>query len=135
MVAATSWPSTRGKVTSGFLPRKVFRSVPHRPIILICSKVSPEVLEGSGMSARVALPGSCTTTAFMRFSLFQIVDSGGRRAEEVCALVIAEVCKIVSEGLPPLRVAGGYETHGPIRAGHQAVRAECVNYSVQIRPQ
>src|SRR6266550_6073359 len=135
MVAATSCPMTRGKVTSGFLPRKVFRSVPHRPIILICSKVSPEPLEGSGMSARVALPGSCTTTAFMLVSLFQIVGSGGCCTEDVCALVVAEVCEIVSEDLPPLGISAGYEAYGPIGAGHKAIGAKCAHYSVQIGSQ
>src|SRR5258708_9439345 len=52
---------------------------------------------------------------------FKIVDSGGCRAKDVCALVVAEVCKIVAEDLPPLGVAGGYKRHGPIRADHEAI--------------
>src|SRR5882757_3990693 len=116
MVAATSCPSTRGKVTNGFLPRKVFRSVPQRPIILICNKASRDVEEGSGMSISVALPGSCTATAFTLFSYFQIVDSGCCRAEDLCALVIAEVLKVVAEEPPPFHVIRGHQAHGPVGA-------------------
>src|SRR5260370_38400360 len=87
------------------------------------------------MSAIVALRGSCTTTAFMLVSLFEIVDSDDGRAEEVCVCVVAEVCKIVPEDLPPVDVAGGYQAHGPIGAGHQAIGAECVDYGVQVRLQ
>src|SRR6202040_664265 len=36
------------------------------------------------------------------FPHFQVVDSGGCGAEEVCALVVAEVCEIISQQLPPL---------------------------------
>src|SRR6201987_1158364 len=135
MVAATSCPRTRGKVTNGFLPRKVFRSVPQRPIILICNKASRDVDEGSGMSIRVALPGSCTAMAFTVFSYFQIVDSGCCRSEDVCALVIAEVRKEVAEKLPPLHVVGGHQAYGPIGACQQALGAKCVDYRVKIGPQ
>jgi hypothetical protein len=99
---------------SGFLPRKVLRSIPHTPIILICNTVSPELLQGSGMSIRVALPGSCTTGVLILISYFQIVDSGRRRTKNVCALIVAEVRKVAAKDLPPLRVSAGYETYRPI---------------------
>ena len=50
ITALISWPGIRGRVMSGFLPRKVLRSLPQRPTNLTASRTLPGVSSGSGIS-------------------------------------------------------------------------------------
>src|SRR4029077_4183111 len=56
-VADTSCPGIRGKVTSGFTPRKEFKSLPQRPTIRIFSKMSLPPPTGSGIVSIDPCPG------------------------------------------------------------------------------
>jgi hypothetical protein len=65
MVAETSCPGIRGKETNGFLPRKEFRSLPHKPTIrTFNNRPSSVVTTGSGTDSIFARPGFSITSAF-----------------------------------------------------------------------
>src|SRR5207249_1516139 len=65
IVADTSWPGIRGKDTSGFNPRKEFKSLPQNPTIRTFNNSSPGPTTGSGMASIDAWPGFCSRSAFM----------------------------------------------------------------------
>src|SRR5205085_4427675 len=87
VVAATSWPGMRGKVTMGFLPRKELRSLPHSPIILTLSNNLSPVVTGSATDSTAASPGFLMTSAFIfRFSPFAKLQMN--RGRELSCLIL-----------------------------------------------
>lgn len=65
IVAEISCPGTRGKETSGFKPRKEFRSLPHNPTIRTFSNKFGRTGTGSGTISTDACPGLWSTSAFI----------------------------------------------------------------------
>src|SRR6266478_8648169 len=76
MVAATSWPGMRGKVTRGFLPRKEFRSLPQSPTMRTFSKRFSGETTGSGMTPTSASPGFFMMRAFILSGEYHIPTYG-----------------------------------------------------------
>ena len=63
-VAAISWPGMRGNDTIGFLPRKVLRSEPQKPIMRTRSRTSPDLGAGSAVVADSDFPGFLDDESF-----------------------------------------------------------------------
>jgi hypothetical protein len=85
-VAETSCPGIRGKETSGFRPRKEFKSLPQNPTILTFSRSSPVAATGSGAVWREAWPGPWSISAFTRKAAFgRTYDSTHTRVERPIA--------------------------------------------------
>src|SRR6185312_17294803 len=65
-VAAVSWPGIRGNETSGFFPRKEFRSLPHIPTMRTFSSTCSGACVGAGTASTAASPGLRMTSALIR---------------------------------------------------------------------
>src|SRR5438105_6973836 len=71
---------------------------------------------------RMTLPLSCKS-----------IESGGVQPKDVGFLSRAQIARVVLDDLLHLRIARGEQADRPIRAEHQALASECLEYCVQVR--
>src|SRR5438874_3437457 len=60
------------------------------------------------------------------------IESGGVQPKDIRFLSRAQIARVVLGDLLHLRIARGEQADRPIRAEHQALASECLEYCVQV---